>query len=387
MWTDVSELAALIRWVWCWACAGRSGGACRRRWSARLAPPAWPRGAPLPLPATPSEGQTSWDALDLDDVDVRLKWAGLFHHRKRTPGRFMMRLKVGARPAAAQAGAAVEPHAPALFGAPRSARPPRPALSKPHACIPRSHPPTPPPQVPNGELTAEQLRFLGDCIAPYGADGCADITTRANIQVGAGGAGRCTKGCWAGCAPAAGLAGAWPAGSCTTRHSPASRRRCPRPPACLPAAAGGSSWRTPTASSRACASAGLTSFMVRRRGTDRSAPCERAGHPAPRLAGGLPSSPASSHIHLHPSRPCAVGHGQRAQHHRQPHRRHRPARTPGPPASSATVRRLGAAAAATAAAAVPRPSPGPAAALPLSAPPPLTPALCLRPRPTLNLQP
>ncbi len=41
-----------------------------------------------------SEGKTSWQDLDLDDVDVRLKWAGLFHRRKRTPGRFMMRLKV-----------------------------------------------------------------------------------------------------------------------------------------------------------------------------------------------------------------------------------------------------------------------------------------------------
>jgi dissimilatory sulfite reductase (desulfoviridin) alpha/beta subunit len=37
--------------------------------------------------------------------------------------------------------------------------------------------------VPNGELTAAQLRYLGDCIAPYGEDGCADITTRANIQL------------------------------------------------------------------------------------------------------------------------------------------------------------------------------------------------------------
>ncbi|KAL4420573.1 hypothetical protein ABPG75_010229 [Micractinium tetrahymenae] len=89
MWSDVTELAALIR-----------------------------------------EGKTTWEDLDLDDVDVRLKWAGLFHRRKRTPGRFMMRLKV-----------------------------------------------------PNGELTSDQLRYLGDCIAPYGEDGCADITTRANIQL------------------------------------------------------------------------------------------------------------------------------------------------------------------------------------------------------------
>lgn len=89
MWTEVSELAALIR-----------------------------------------EGNTKWEDLNLDDLDLRLKWAGLFHRRKRTPGRFMMRLKV-----------------------------------------------------PNGELTSEQLRFLGDSIAPYGADGCADITTRANLQL------------------------------------------------------------------------------------------------------------------------------------------------------------------------------------------------------------
>ena len=38
-------------------------------------------------------------------------------------------------------------------------------------------------QVPNGELTVEQLRFLGEAIAPLGAEGCADITTRANIQL------------------------------------------------------------------------------------------------------------------------------------------------------------------------------------------------------------
>ena len=38
-------------------------------------------------------------------------------------------------------------------------------------------------QVPNGELTVEQLRFLGEAIAPLGAEGCGDITTRANIQL------------------------------------------------------------------------------------------------------------------------------------------------------------------------------------------------------------
>lgn len=39
------------------------------------------------------------------------------------------------------------------------------------------------PQVPNGELTSKQLRSLGEIIKPYGEAGCADITTRANIQL------------------------------------------------------------------------------------------------------------------------------------------------------------------------------------------------------------
>ncbi len=59
-----------------------------------------------------------------------MKWAGLFHRGKRTPGKFMMRLRI-----------------------------------------------------PNGELDARQLRFLAGAIRPYGQDGCADITTRANIQL------------------------------------------------------------------------------------------------------------------------------------------------------------------------------------------------------------
>ncbi|KXZ49557.1 hypothetical protein GPECTOR_20g411 [Gonium pectorale] len=76
------------------------------------------------------EGNTKWEDMNLDDIDIRMKWAGLFHRGKRTPGKFMMRLKV-----------------------------------------------------PNGELDAKQLRFLASAIRPYGADGCADITTRANIQL------------------------------------------------------------------------------------------------------------------------------------------------------------------------------------------------------------
>lgn len=42
------------------------------------------------------EGKTSWEDLNLDDVDIRMKFAGLFHRGKRTPQRFMMRLKVRA---------------------------------------------------------------------------------------------------------------------------------------------------------------------------------------------------------------------------------------------------------------------------------------------------
>ncbi len=46
------------------------------------------------LAALVREGKTKWEDLDLDDMDTRLKWAGLFHRRKITPGQFMMRIKV-----------------------------------------------------------------------------------------------------------------------------------------------------------------------------------------------------------------------------------------------------------------------------------------------------
>ncbi|BBN06893.1 ferredoxin-nitrite reductase [Marchantia polymorpha subsp. ruderalis] len=65
-----------------------------------------------------------------DDVDVRLKWLGLFHRRKHQYGRFMMRLKL-----------------------------------------------------PNGVTTSEQTRFLASVIEKYGAEGCADVTTRQNWQI------------------------------------------------------------------------------------------------------------------------------------------------------------------------------------------------------------
>ena len=54
------------------------------------------------LSAKLREGTHTFKDLELDDVDVRLKWAGLFHRKKRTPGQFMMRLKV--RPVTSAAG-------------------------------------------------------------------------------------------------------------------------------------------------------------------------------------------------------------------------------------------------------------------------------------------
>ncbi|GBF96637.1 hypothetical protein Rsub_09383 [Raphidocelis subcapitata] len=82
------------------------------------------------LAAKLREGTSTWEDLNLDDVDVRMKFAGLFHRAKRTPKRFMMRLKL-----------------------------------------------------PNGEVTSSQLRHLAGVLAPCAADGCADITTRANLQI------------------------------------------------------------------------------------------------------------------------------------------------------------------------------------------------------------
>lgn len=76
------------------------------------------------------EGSVSWKDISGDDLEVRLKWAGLFHRKKATPGRFMMRLKV-----------------------------------------------------PNGLLNSKQLRFFHDALHKYGDDACGDITTRMNIQL------------------------------------------------------------------------------------------------------------------------------------------------------------------------------------------------------------
>ncbi|KAK6136905.1 hypothetical protein DH2020_029350 [Rehmannia glutinosa] len=68
--------------------------------------------------------------LTKDDIDVRLKWLGLFHRRKHHYGRFMMRLKL-----------------------------------------------------PNGVTTSAQTRYLASVIRKYGEDGCAGVTTRQNWQI------------------------------------------------------------------------------------------------------------------------------------------------------------------------------------------------------------
>ena len=76
-----------------------------------------------------------FEALDVDkeagdELDHRLKWLGLFHKRKHHYGRFMLRLKL-----------------------------------------------------PGGIVSASQMRYLAGVIAAYGEDGCADVTTRQNIQL------------------------------------------------------------------------------------------------------------------------------------------------------------------------------------------------------------
>jgi ferredoxin-nitrite reductase len=60
----------------------------------------------------------------------RLKFVGMLHRAKRTPGKFMMRLRV-----------------------------------------------------PNGIVNSDQMRFYADCVEKYGDLGVVDITTRASIQL------------------------------------------------------------------------------------------------------------------------------------------------------------------------------------------------------------
>ncbi|MFZ9947608.1 MAG: ferredoxin--nitrite reductase, partial [Vulcanococcus sp.] len=73
--------------------------------------------------------QLGWENVDETDLQLRLKWYGMFW-RPKTPGLFMLRLRV-----------------------------------------------------PNGVISAEQLRVVGGIVARYGTNGSADITTRQNIQL------------------------------------------------------------------------------------------------------------------------------------------------------------------------------------------------------------
>jgi ferredoxin-nitrite reductase len=70
-----------------------------------------------------------WEAIDKTDLEHRLKWLGIFY-RPVTPGKFMLRLRI-----------------------------------------------------PNGIITADQMRVLAEVVQRYGEEGSADITTRQNLQL------------------------------------------------------------------------------------------------------------------------------------------------------------------------------------------------------------
>jgi len=83
------------------------------------------------LAASIRSGELEWKDVETGDMEFRLKWVGLLHRGKRTPGKFLMRLKV-----------------------------------------------------PNGIVNSDQMRFYADCVEPYGPEvGVIDITTRQNIQM------------------------------------------------------------------------------------------------------------------------------------------------------------------------------------------------------------
>eukprot|EP00551_Chaetoceros_affinis_P011862 CAMPEP_0203676820 /NCGR_PEP_ID=MMETSP0090-20130426/25867_1 /ASSEMBLY_ACC=CAM_ASM_001088 /TAXON_ID=426623 /ORGANISM="Chaetoceros affinis, Strain CCMP159" /LENGTH=616 /DNA_ID=CAMNT_0050543491 /DNA_START=31 /DNA_END=1881 /DNA_ORIENTATION=+ len=76
-------------------------------------------------------GELDWKDVEKADLDTRIKYVGMLHRNKRTPGQFMMRLKV-----------------------------------------------------PNGIVNADQMRFYADSVEKYGEEyGVIDITTRQNIQL------------------------------------------------------------------------------------------------------------------------------------------------------------------------------------------------------------
>ena len=73
--------------------------------------------------------QIGWEELDKTDLELRLKWYGMFW-RPKTPGKFMLRLRI-----------------------------------------------------PNGILNSNQLSIIASIVARYGEDGSCDITTRQNLQL------------------------------------------------------------------------------------------------------------------------------------------------------------------------------------------------------------
>jgi ferredoxin-nitrite reductase len=73
--------------------------------------------------------QIGWEAVDKTDLEMRLKWLGVFY-RPVTPGKFMLRLRI-----------------------------------------------------PNGVMSSSQMHLLAEIVQRYGDDGSADITTRQNIQL------------------------------------------------------------------------------------------------------------------------------------------------------------------------------------------------------------
>ena len=73
--------------------------------------------------------QLGWEQVDETDLQLRLKWYGMFW-RPKTPGKFMLRLRI-----------------------------------------------------PNGILSAQQLRVVGSIVERYGDNGSCDITTRQNLQL------------------------------------------------------------------------------------------------------------------------------------------------------------------------------------------------------------
>jgi len=76
-------------------------------------------------------GDMTWEEVEKADMNSRLKFVGMLHRDKRTPGQFLMRLKV-----------------------------------------------------PNGIVNADQMRFYADCVEKYGPEkGVVDITTRQNMQL------------------------------------------------------------------------------------------------------------------------------------------------------------------------------------------------------------